>query len=484
MEVLLISPPGGYVTKDLMPPLGLAYIASILENAENSVAILDAEVEKLSWRSLEKKILEYKPIIAGVTFTTATRFEGFKTARIIKKALPECKVIVGGPHATLTANDTLSHIREIDVVVRGEGEVTMGELVSKIKNNENLKKILGISYRDHEIIYHNPDRPFIEDLDSIPFPARHLLKMDKYNLKLKSHEAGSVPATNLITSRGCPFACSFCSTTRVWGIKWRARSSNNVIDEIEHLMRKYRFRGFYFFDDTFTVNKARVYEICNLIEERDLDIRWNCEIRVDTVDKNVLKAMKDTGCVSVSYGVESGSQVILDNIIRKRIILDQVRKVTKWCNELDIKVKAFFMYSLPSEKLSDVKKTLELRKSLNAEYKPFSPLRIYPGTEIEELAIAKGILPKDFTWTKLQKGNALHAEYHKNGWGVVPLFRELLSISDLFKIQSEIFQADNVNIFPLIPRYLKRIRSIFQLKRHLLGALIYFRKKLERSLNL
>lgn len=430
MKVLLINPPSSFNTKELMPPLGLSYIAAVLEKNNIEVEIIDAEVEKLSWKTLEKKCKESNPDLAGITSLTESRFESFKASKIVKNALPDTMVVMGGPHASLATEDTLQNVKTVDIVVRGEGEYTMAELCQAVENTKELGTIDGISYREDGKIIHNKNRQLIQDLDSIPFPAYHLLKMEKYDFKLNVPGKGRLTAMNIITSRGCPIGCTFCATSEMLGKKWRARSPLNVISELEHLISTYNTKAIFFYDDTFTMNKKRAQEICNLMIDRGLDLNYVCMTRIDALDRNLLKTMKESGCYRIHYGVESGSQRILDTVVEKKINLGQVKEVSRWMDELGIIKNPFFMASFPDETLEDVRKTLDFMKEIGGE-PSLSFLKVYPGTKIEKIAKEKGIIPEDFSWVITSKDAVFSIPAIQ---GNAPIFIDQLSWEELSEI--------------------------------------------------
>ncbi|UCH88146.1 MAG: cobalamin-dependent protein [Thermoplasmata archaeon] len=457
MKTLLVLPPGGFLTESehMMPPLGLAYLAAILEQNEKKVEILDAHVEGLSWKDLHKKLVGSNPDIIGVTFTTETRFDGFKTIKIAKTALPNSTIIAGGPHVSLTAEDTLRHIPELDIIVRGEGENTLLNLINALESKGDFKSVQGISYRENGKIKNNPPEPFIENLDTIPFPARHLLPMDKYNFNVDVPGKGNLPFTSIMTSRGCPFGCCFCATSEVWGRRFRGRSPQNVIDEIEFVINKYKVKGIWFFDDTFTLNKKRTREICDLIIKKGLDISWFCDVRVDGMDKNLLKKMKDAGCYSIAYGVESGSQRILDEVIGKKIELNQVKNVAKWSREVGIHPRGLFILSLPTETYAEAKITIEFMRELGGE-NSINILKIYPGNEVENIARGSGILPEDFSWATKHDQNIPSLP---SVIGNAPIFIDKLTWEEIGDLLFEFAELQEYSIYKRIPGAIKNIKS-------------------------
>jgi len=300
MKILLINPPWYFVEGKKSPTfsLGIAYIASVLKNEGHDVFLIDADAEGIRWKPLENKIKKLNPDFVGLTSTTVTFESALKTAEIVKKINRKIFVCIGGPHVSATPEETLKN-NYIDCVVRGEGENTVKHLVKSLENKKSLDNVQGISFKKGKKIKHNNNREFIEDLDSLPFPARDLLPMKQVDRTLWGHPAG-----HILSSRGCPNMCVFCASHLVFGKRARFRSSKNIVDEIEELVKKYNIKRFAFSDDTFTLDPTRVSEICSDIIKRKLDVNWVCQARVSTVNKKMLIEMKNAGCVEIDFGVE------------------------------------------------------------------------------------------------------------------------------------------------------------------------------------
>lgn len=381
-----------------MPPLGLAWIATTLEKHDYSVRIIDLEIENVEIKSL---ITDLQPKVVCISGSSHTRFESFKIAKEIKEVDTSIITLYGGPHATFTAQDTLSHIKEIDVIVCGEGEYTVLNVINKIiKDDGNLSEVAGISYKGKGgIIYHNPPGPRIEDLDLIGFPARHLLKMDSYHLNL---EFINIPATSIMTSRGCPINCSYCSASAMWGKRYTYRSAVSVADEIEEILSKYNVKGIKFFDSTLTLNRNHIKSLCEEFQKRGFNFPWECEIRVNTVDKELLAMMKRSGCYYVDFGVESASPRVL-KLMHKGITIEQVENVLNWADELGIYTKVFFTYGHIGETLEDALMTMKFVKKHRHKITSLGGgvgINIYPGTEVERYAREKSYLPPNFSWSE------------------------------------------------------------------------------------
>lgn len=369
----------------ITPPTGLGYIAAVLLEHSFEVKILDANAEQLEHEQIQKVIEGERPTVIGITSTTPTISEALDIARIAKEANRELIVVLGGPHPTALPREVVSD-ESVDVVVRGEGEATMLELVDKIDKDHEFGRILGITYRDDNKVIDNPPRPPVVDLDQLPYPARHLLPMGKYSspqIKRKSF-------AHILTSRGCPFRCNYCNKN-IFGYKFRARSPENVVSEIEYLMSNYGIEEFHILDDVFTLNKGRVERFCEMIIERKLDIAWKCGngIPVTTADRELFCKMKDAGCYSVSFGIESGNQDILNNI-GKKITLEQSMNAVKLSKEAGIFTVGFFMLGNLGENEQTMRQTIEFAKSLNPDSAQFGILVPFPGTEIHRIIEAEG----------------------------------------------------------------------------------------------
>src|SRR3989344_49161 len=402
MKIALIFPPNIYQTKQSMPPLGIAWLAAVLrENGFKYVVLIDSMANHYSNADILELLKKEGPDIVGISFGTQIRFSAFDLIRLIKESFPDAPVAVGGPHPTLTAQDTLENIPEIDFAVRGEGEISFLNLVKSIEAGKDYSVIRGISFRDNGKVIHNPPELPIHDLDALPFPARDLLPIEKYD---KTTILSKKRTLNIMTSRGCPYWCVYCSTSEQWGHRIRHRSPKNVVDEIESIFKDYPFiEGMRFFDDVFTMDKKRVIGICDEILRRKLNFVWECEARANTIDRELVAGMRRAGCEFIDLGIESGSDRVLKNI-KKGITVEQAIAAAKTIKEAGIGLKAFFMHGLPGETYEDIKKTVFLSRylyyNLGVEGTTQGISIIYPGTELEAMAKEMGTLPKDFSWAK------------------------------------------------------------------------------------
>jgi radical SAM superfamily enzyme YgiQ (UPF0313 family) len=487
MKVQLFVPPGGYFAErwskgSSMPPLGLLYIGAVLEKEGMDIEIIPADILGLSWRDIRKKIFEAKPDLVGVTSTTENRFQSFQLVKLAKDAWPPAITIMGGPHVSMAAEDTLTHIPELDIVVRGEGEESMLDLCRALERRRDLTGIAhvaGICYRLDGRVIATPPRSPIFNLDGLPFPGFHLVPFEKYNFKIDVPGHGPLPAVNIMTSRGCPFNCNFCATPVNWGRAVRTRSPQNVIQEIEFLIQTYGSRVIFFYDDTFNLSVKRVNDISSLILEHRLPIFWRCEIRLDLMTKPLLARMKTAGLFHVSFGIEAGSERVRNSVIDKKIKLKDFHNVVAWCKELEIIPNVFFIFSHPTETWEEAQETIDLIEQYKNEVEAsVAILHIYPGTPLEQTARENGRLPADFTWTKKHSSKIITLP---TAQGDVPLFLDKLTwaqISELLFRWS--FSGGNIPIIRKIPRVIANIRSWGDIKRYTIMASVYLKLKLRR----
>ena len=395
-DILLTYPKENINAFYYMIPLGIASIAAVLEKNNFSVKVIDFNFYHHDFRRDLKK---WNPTIIGIGGTTGTRFGSFKTAKICKEILPDVPVVYGGPHATFTAEDTLRNIKEIDFIVKSEGEFPFLSLSEMYVRNIKikLKDIVGISYRNKEEIIHNPIQR-IKNLDSLPLPARHLFK-GKYKIKL---DYLGLEADFLITSRGCPFSCDFCSAAKMFPGGIRFRSMQHIQKEIDFILSQKKIKAIKIFDSTFTASRKHVIDFCKMIKPYDL--LWECEVRADTVDFELLKTMKNAGCSYIDIGLETTDRKILDSI-NKSISIKQVESIIDWCREIDIKIKVFFTFGhLGQTYLSCLNDVSYIRKNKDKIdfFATTVGMRIYPGTSLEEKARNAGLIPQNFSWVKFK----------------------------------------------------------------------------------
>lgn len=370
--------------------MNLTYLASVLEEDGVEVQILDLLTTSYSLGKVENKIEDFQPDIVGATGVTRTYPQTLEILEHCKEVDQDIPTVVGGPHVTFTPRETLEEADWIDFVVRGEGEYTLRELVRKVDDgNEDFESVEGIAYREDGKIVITEDREPIENLDEIPFPARGLLPLTKYRA-LESR-------CDIITSRGCPFNCIFCVAPQMFGEKVRFRDPESVVDEMEEVL-DLGF-GINFADDTFTLNHDHVYAILNEIIDRELDITWTANGRADTIDLDLLKRMKEAGCTSIFYGVESGDPEVLKNS-KKGITHEEVEEAVKITKEAGLNVITSYILGLPGETKETMEKTLDFADNLGTDY-TVHVLAPLPGTELYENREKYGIRLLSEDWEEL-----------------------------------------------------------------------------------
>jgi anaerobic magnesium-protoporphyrin IX monomethyl ester cyclase len=359
------------------PPLGLGYLAAVLEKNKYEVDVIDCQALRLSYEAFKREISKRKPNVVGLTATTRTYKSALRIIEISKELDPNCLTVFGGPHITFWDENALRDCQSLDIVVRREGEYTLLELVQRLEAEKDYHNVQGTTCRKNGKIMRNPDRPFIENLDQLPFPARHLWPLEQ----LRKYE----DIFYLTTSRGCVYWCEFCAAVRMFGRRYRMRSPKNVVDEIEFLNKTYNATKFTFCDDAFTVDQPRTEELCKEIKNRELRIKWNCGTRVDMITKDLLLKMRSAGCVSVWFGVESGSQHVL-NEMRKGISTEQTIRAIGWVRELGLKPVPNVLIGFPGETEESAWRTIKFAEKISPDEVAFfniaTPL---PGTPMFDM---------------------------------------------------------------------------------------------------
>jgi radical SAM superfamily enzyme YgiQ (UPF0313 family) len=372
MRIAIIAPP--YPLEEMpSPPLGVTYVAAAFEVAGAEVKIFDYIVCAYTKENLEKQLEAFQPDAVGATSVTMNFYKAQQILHDVKNYNPEIITMMGGPHVSFTAMDTLKQYPEIDLIVIGEGEDTIAELTPVLKQKNKWQNIRGIAYRRGDEIVITGKRDFITDIDRIPSPSRHLLPISRYR-------ALGFPVS-LITGRGCPYSCIFCLGRKMVGSKVRRRNPKLVLDEIETIIG-YGFDRINIADDLFTSDKERVKEICAGIKERSLKFVWSAFARVDTVNPEVFDLMVQAGCDSVSFGVETGNPEMLKRI-KKGITLEQVYSAVKMCQQAGMIAHASFIIGLPGETKDTLRESDDFAKSTKAIY-GYHFLAPFPGTTVRE----------------------------------------------------------------------------------------------------
>jgi radical SAM superfamily enzyme YgiQ (UPF0313 family) len=373
LDIALIHPPfsKGDVRKlDICsPPLGLAYIGAFLRESDHRVSIIDAEIERLNKAQILERV--NRADLVGITTTAPTYNSALELTNLIKQSNNNATVVLGGPQATFLDRECLER-SAADAVVRGEGESTMLDIATSIESGV-ITDVEGITVREGDTIVRNPDRKLIPDLDDIPFPARDLLHMEKYS---------PVNSTGIVSSRGCPFKCIFCASSKLYDKKFRSRSAQNVYEEVTQLVSQ-GYTNVTMLDDNFILNKERAFKFADLVEENNLKFEWSCTGRVDFIDEDLLQRLREVGCNGLFFGVESASNDTL-KLIKKGFTTDQVTNAFNVLKNYDYTTTASFMIGLPGDDPGKVADTITLAKQINPDLAMFSVTTPYPGTELYE----------------------------------------------------------------------------------------------------
>jgi len=418
MKILLINPPQRFYNNSLgfnvYFPLSLLYVAGMIRKYSNAsnLKIYDSLVDGFeikkdidsilygSFDKLSKMVSSFEPDVVGITVPFSSQVENtIETARICKEINPNTKVFVGGNHPSVRHKEMLNH-DSIDYVVVGEGELTFNEAVDKLSKGKSIKNVEGLASKSGYI-----KRDWIQDLDIIPFPAYELINVDKYlshPYLYKSRSFISENSISMITSRGCPYHCIFCSIGLHMGHQYRFHSPNYVYNHIRHCIDKLGITNFHFEDDNFSLNKMRFNKILDLIIDNKLNIRWDTPngVRADTLSYEVLKKIKKSGCISLRVAVESGNQDVLNNIINKQSDLNQIKRVANWCKKLNIKLTGFYVIGFPGETIGTISDTVNFAIKMFKDYNMY-PILLFAtplyGTRLFDICMEQGIIDGCFT---------------------------------------------------------------------------------------
>jgi len=416
MRILIILPPSTLHPGDVhfaSFPLGIGYLAAVLERDGHQVDILDCVVEHqtprknedgtchvgLSWQEIERLIRKSAPDILGISCAYSVDINNARRIAAIGKKIAPVPVIIGGAHPSALPRETLED-DNIDYVVIGEGEKTLSLLLLCMERHQLPVEIDGLGYKTNGNIIINPKRSFITQLDELPFPARHLFSMGKYTFTKKIHgfQYRRAPFATMITSRGCPNNCIFCAIHVIWGRKWRPRDPIKVVDEIEHLVKEYGIREIHFEDDNISLSKTRMTKICDEIVRRKLDISWTIPngISINTLDREIITKMKESGCYRLFLAIESGNQFVLDHIVKKGLSLEKVKSVNSILKQLHIEVNGCFVIGLPGETRKNIHETIDFALSLELDTVGFSIATPCPGSELYSMC-KHNIVNQDFS---------------------------------------------------------------------------------------
>ena len=414
MRVLLIYPPVTCVGSGLVvtshAPMGLMYLAAYVKEKGYEVRLLDAlangrnNVVKarngvklgMSWGQIKKVINEFKPDVIGLSVMfTAYYDDALNLAKKIKKYNSKISVVFGGSHVSTDPKSCLKD-RAVDYVIYGEGELVFEQLLLVLKNKkENFSKILGLGYKKDGKVIVNPPAPLVKDLDILPFPDWNMLDLKNYDLGDES-QVMRKPCFTVETSRGCPNHCMYCSSFAVWGHRWRGRSAENVVDEIEMLVNSFGAKEIAFYDDSMSVDKQRMKNICREIIRRKLDIRWSPPNGIAhwTLDKEMLVLMKKSGCYRITFGIESGD-LETRRWVGKPYDLNQAKELTMFANNIGYWTTATNIIGFPYERKDQVLKTLDYAIDSDVDIALFFRLGLRPGAPVYDIFKKEGWLPKN-----------------------------------------------------------------------------------------
>jgi len=419
MKVLLINPPSTHMEGSAKPtiytPIGILSIAAMLEQAGHEVVVYDSKanynVERKgnylylgdSEATIRSKIKQVKPNVIGISnpFTVYLK-NALAVAKICKELYKDVPVVIGGPHAAIAPGDFFKD-GNVDIVVMGEGEYTVLDFFKHLEGKMDLKDIKGIAYKDDGKVQVNPAREFIQEMDDLPLPAYHLVDMEKYFKGLFAPRSEYVRrAISMITSRGCPYNCIFCSIALHMGKKWRSNSPEYIMRHVKLLIDKYRIKLIHFEDDNFTLNKVRFEEIIDNIIENKIKIKWDTPngVRADSFNKKLLIKSRLSGCQYLVLAIESGNQKILDDVVGKKLKLERVEEVARIAKEVGINLEAFYVVGLPGETLENMRETFEYAKNLYDEYGIFPMFNIASpqiGTRLYEVCEEEGYFSRDIS---------------------------------------------------------------------------------------
>ena len=399
LKILFIVPPSSLKERygDLLeagavyPSMGLAYVAAAAELDGHDVRILDAEATGLSFEDIRAEVKIFQPDVIGMQTFCANLPRCYEIAEIAKSVSREIKIVLGGVQSTLFPEDQLQN-NNIDFVVLGEGEVTFRNLVSTLQRKDSVEKVAGIMYRNSSgSVFRTQPRRLIGNIDEIPFPALHLFPMDKYH---SSSQVRGNRTLHLITSRGCPFRCSYCSGDLIFGRTFRFRSPQKVVEDLLRMISEFKIDGIQFYDETFTVNRKRVFELCDAMDAAGIKLPWACFTRVDCIDEALLVRMKQSGCYQIFFGVETGVPRLLE-MINKGTTLDQARSAFKLTRKIGIETVASFMLTLPTETVEETWQSVRFGIELDPDYVYWLTFVPYPGNELAEIASQTGHIIND-----------------------------------------------------------------------------------------
>jgi anaerobic magnesium-protoporphyrin IX monomethyl ester cyclase len=439
--------------RGIYPPMGLAQIASVLEEEGYTVSLFDYMVEPFVKEELIQWCKEHKPIFIGMSPWTLSLMNDLGPTAWLKREVPNAKIVIGGPHVTLFPQETLQRFSAVDYIVHGEGELTIRELATVIAESSSPKDVAGIAYRDNGEIYLNPGREILENLDENPFPAFHLLKFDKYSNALQV----SPVSTYLVSSRGCPFRCTYC-VKPVWDRKvMRYHSPDYFLDQVEEVVNKYGVKEIHFYDDTFTLDRERTMVFSQGVIDRKIDFKWIVRTRTDCVDDEMLALMRKAGCTMISYGVESGNDDVL-KIMKRGISVEKTREIFALTKKHGFEIAANIMIGFPGESKETYEDSVRFSKELDPDFVQYSITTAIPGADIYEQTKGDCNSETEDPWRSFALGKMKVVAPEKVRFAGLDY-----SIHDLDKMLSRAYRSFYFRP-KIIWRLLRRLSSFDQLK--------------------
>lgn len=438
--LLIVPPTGKYIREErcqtpieelhtvaLRPPMDLLYMAGSLEPENVECKIVDFPAHDLNWQDMRQMLQEFQPDALILSITTPTLPDDMKAAALAKELNPEIITITKGAHFIHLDCESLNLYPQLDIIMRGEYEETVRELAT----GRTWVEVRGITHRMNGEPVRNTDRPYIQDIDTIPFPARHLIDNTPYFRP----DTGVLQAT-IVTSRGCPFPCVYCLAQPVSGKKARNRTPENVIAELKECVEQHGITDFLFRSDLFTANKQWVIKLCKAIQQENLNIQWSCNSRVDTINEEMLHEMKAAGCWLISFGVESGDPDMLEKM-KKMVDFDKIEPAINLCRKVGVKSSVYFLIGLPWENRETFERTKEFAKKLDPDFIEFFYSYPFHGTEFYRIAVEEGLLKE--------------GEFPKESYNHPAIPTKYLSIEELRPLRKEALKA-----FYLRPRFIFR----------------------------
>lgn len=418
-KILLLTPPATTFRdfRDInpLPPMGLGYLAGVAERLGIEVKIIDCMVEGweietpideelvrvgLPYETIKKKIVDFDPDVVGVNCQFSRQYRIYNDVlALAKEAKPGCITMAGGAHSTVCTRDVIGN-PACDFIVMGEAEVTFDELIRALNDGSDYRGIEGLGWKENGEIVLNPRKHWIEDLDSLPFPAYHLMNLEKYFGLTASHglrhKKRFMP---IITSRGCPAKCSFCTAKQVWGNKYRTRSVENVIEEMRLLRNEYGVEELMFEDDNVTANPVRAKKLFTRMIEEEFGFIWDTPngVGVWSIDNECLDLMKKAGCININFPVESGSQRVLTDIIRKPLNLEKVRKLIEHCQEIELAYNMFLVVGMPGETVEEMWQSIKFAAKCGVYRPHISVATPYPGSDLFEICKERNLFTRPYT---------------------------------------------------------------------------------------